>query len=74
MSLIAFLASTAGRWARAGIGIALLVLAFVTGGTWGWILGLVGVFFVAVGALDVCLLAPLLGKPVRGRDIRAGMR
>lgn len=74
MSLIAFLASTAGRWTRAGIGIALFVLAFVMGGTWGWVLGLTGVFFVAVGALDVCLLAPLFGKPVRGRAIRTRMR
>jgi len=27
--------------------------------------------FVLVGALDVCLLAPLFGKPLRGKDFRS---
>lgn len=71
MALINFLASTNGRWVRGLLGAVLLVLAFVVGGTVGWVLGLVGVVFVAVGVLDVCLLAPLFGKPLRGRDFRA---
>ena len=30
--------------------------------------------FVAVGALDVCLLAPLFGAPLKGADVRAKTR
>jgi len=71
MSLITFLASTTGRWVRGVVGVILLVVAFVLGGMAGWILGVLGVVFVAVGVFDVCLLAPLLGKPLRGRDIRS---
>ena len=71
MSVLEFFATPAGRWARAAVGAVLLVLAFVVGGAWAWVLGVLGVVFVAVGALDVCLLAPLFGKPLRGRDFRA---
>lgn len=69
--MIDFLASTAGRSVRAAVGVVLLVLAFVVGGTWGWVLGVLGAVFVAVGVFDVCLLAPLFGKPLRGRELRA---
>ncbi|MHA6513479.1 YgaP-like transmembrane domain [Tessaracoccus sp. Z1128] len=72
--MIEFLSSTAGRITRAAVGVVLLVLAFVVGGVWGWVLGVLGVVFVAVGALDVCLLAPLFGKPFRGADVRASLR
>lgn len=71
MRLIDFLASTTGRWVRGVVGAVLLVVAFVLGGTVGWILGAVGLVFVAVGVFDVCLVAPLFGKPLRGRDIRS---
>ena len=61
MNLLDFLASNTGRWVRAAVGAVLLVLAFVLGGTWLWVLGILGVVFVAVGALDVCLLALAVG-------------
>ncbi|MGB7962041.1 MAG: DUF2892 domain-containing protein [Propionicimonas sp.] len=71
MALIDFLASSTGRWVRGAVGAILLVFAFIVGGMWGWILGVLGVVFVAVGVLDICLLAPLLGKPLRGPEFRA---
>ncbi|MBK9697563.1 MAG: DUF2892 domain-containing protein [Propionibacteriaceae bacterium] len=71
MGLINFLASSTGRWVRGAVGAVLLILAFIVGGAGGWILGLLGVVFVAVGVLDVCLVAPLLGKPLRGQEFRA---
>lgn len=71
MRLIDFLASTTGRWVRGVVGVILLVVGFVLGGTAGWVLGVLGVVFVAVGVFDVCLVAPLFGKPLRGRDIRS---
>ena len=72
--MIEFLSSTAGRTTRGAVGVVLLVLAFVVGGVWGWVLGILGVVFIAVGVLDVCLLAPLFGKPLRGADVRASLR
>ncbi|MGM0385499.1 MAG: YgaP-like transmembrane domain [Actinomycetota bacterium] len=71
MKLLNFLASETGRLVRAGIGVVLLVLAFVVGGVWMWVLGVLGVVFLLVGILDVCLLAPLFGKPLRGKEFRA---
>ena len=46
MALLDFLGSTTGRGGRAGVGVVLRVLAFVVGGTWGWVLGVLGVVFV----------------------------
>jgi hypothetical protein len=69
MFIIRFLASTAGRWTRAIIGVILVVLAIVLGGWWS-LLAAVGAVFIAAGAFDFCLLAPLAGKPLQGQKIR----
>lgn len=70
MFIIKFLGSTAGRWTRGIVGIALVVLGVVLGGWW-FILAAVGLVVFLAGALDVCLLAPLFGKPFMGRTLRA---
>jgi len=70
MPVLDFLASSAGRWVRAVVGVALIALAIALSGWW-WILGALGVVFVLVGVFDVCLLAPLFRRPFRGRDYRA---
>jgi hypothetical protein len=70
MSFVRFMSSTAGRVARAAIGVVLIVLALVLGGGWLWLLA-PGAFFVAVGALDVCVFAPLFGMPLSGKKVRA---
>ncbi len=70
MSFVTFMSSTAGRWARALVGVVLIVLAFVLGGGWLWLLA-PGAFFVAVGALDVCVFAPLFKMPLSGKKVRA---
>lgn len=70
MVIIKFLGSTAGRWTRGIVGVALVVLGVVLGGWW-FILAAVGLVVFLAGALDVCLLAPLFGKPFMGRTLRA---
>ena len=70
MPVLSFLGSTAGRWSRAVVGVALVALGASSGGWW-WVLGVVGVVFLLVGALDVCLLAPLVGRALRGAAFRA---
>lgn len=69
--MINFLASTPGRVVRAAVGVVLLGLSFVVSGARSWMLRVFGAVFVAVGVFDVCLLAPLFGKPLRGKDLRA---
>lgn len=69
MFIVKFLASTAGRWTRAIVGVILVVLGITLGGWW-WLLAALGAVFIAVGAFDVCLLAPLLGKPLQGQKLR----
>ena len=72
MGIIKFLASTAGRWTRGIVGVALVVVGIVLGGWW-WILAAVGAVVFLAGALDFCILAPLFGKPFSGRKLRASL-
>ncbi|MBN1200587.1 MAG: DUF2892 domain-containing protein [Anaerolineae bacterium] len=71
-----FLASRNGRITRLVIGVILLVIGlaigFSGGSLFGWILAVIGLFPVIGGALDLCLLAPFFGKPLKGAEIRAG--
>jgi len=69
MGFVSFMASSAGRVLRVLAGLALFTLAAVYGGVW-WIAGAVGVVFIAVGFLDVCLVAPLIGQPLSGKGVR----
>ncbi len=70
MPVLTFLSSTAGRWTRSLVGVILVAAGLALGG-WGWALAAVGVVFVLVGAVDVCLIAPLARKPLRGEAFRA---
>lgn len=66
MSLIKFMSSSAGRLLRVIAGLALVVLGFALGG--GWLtLSIVGLIPFFAGAFNVCLLAPLMGQPLKGR-------
>lgn len=73
MPILTFLSSTAGRWARGVVGVALIALAVFLGGWW-LLLAAVGAVFVLVGLFDVCLIAPLAGKPFHGTAFRAAPR
>jgi uncharacterized membrane protein len=66
MGLIKFMSSRVGRLARVLAGIALIIAGFALGG--GWLsLSVVGLVPLFAGALNVCLLAPLMGQPFKGR-------
>ncbi len=67
MDFVKFMSSRNGRLLRGVVGAILLLLALlVVGGTWGWILLILGVVFVAVAVFNVCLLAPLFGGSLKG--------
>lgn len=63
--MIALLSSTFGRWLRIVVGLILLIAGFCLG-PWGSIACVVGVVMMAAGASDVCLLAPVFGRPLAG--------
>jgi membrane-bound ClpP family serine protease len=69
MDFVGFMSSTAGRALRIVVGVILVVLALF-GPNWSTalevILMLLGILFIVVGALNLCLLAPLFGKPIKG--------
>lgn len=74
-ALLSFAASQNGRIARGIVGIALIVIGLgVIGDTAGIIVAIIGLVPLAAGLLDVCLLAALLGKPLKGADLRASLR
>lgn len=67
-----FLAGAAGRFTRIVAGLALIGTGIALRDTGAGIaLMVVGVVPLAAGLLDVCLLSPLLGGPLRGAAIRS---
>jgi len=67
MGFVKFMSSTAGRWLRAIVGAVFLIWGLTAGNVW---LDILGVFFVAVGALDICVFAPLFKMPLSGKKVR----
>lgn len=75
MGFIAFMGSQAGRAVRAAAGLAIIALGhFAVGGSAGWVVMAVGVLPLATGVFDVCLFAPLFGRPVGGKALREASR
>lgn len=68
MALAKFMAKPIGRLIRVIAGLALILVGvLVVEGTEGWLLALVGVLPLVTGALNVCLISPLLGAPFSGK-------
>ncbi len=67
MSFARFMAGPIGRGVRVAAGIVLLIVGLVVGSAAGWVLAIVGVVAFLAGALNVCLLAPLLKAPFSGK-------
>ncbi|MFQ3647972.1 MAG: DUF2892 domain-containing protein [Anaerolineae bacterium] len=70
MALAKFMAGPVGRGARIVLGIALIVLGLaVVGDTAGLILAAVGVVPILAGVFNVCLIGPIIGAPLSGKDL-----
>jgi hypothetical protein len=66
-----FIASSAGRWIRALVGLVLIVIGLVgLKGVGGWILAVVGLVPLAAAVFDWCDFAPLFGLPFVGSRLR----
>ena len=70
MPVIAVLGSTAGRWVRGIIGVALGAVGVIAGQWWLLLLA-PGLLFLASAVFDFCLLGPLAKLPMRGPAFRA---
>ena len=65
MSFSDFMSTGLGRSIRVVAGVVLIVLGFVGGG--GWItLSVVGLVPLIAALMNVCLVAPLMGQPLKG--------
>lgn len=73
MGFARFMSSGYGRLLRVVVGVGIIALGLtVVGGTWGWVLAVVGLIPALAGLFDVCLIGAIfLGTPWRGAEIRA---
>lgn len=73
--MVDFLASSAGRLLRIIAGIAIILIGYLwVDEPWKYVLEAVGLVPLAAGVFDFCVLAPLMGRPFWGREIRGEMR
>lgn len=69
MAFAALMSSPAGRIARIVAGLVLIALGIALGGGW-LVLVVVGLLPLAAGASNLCVLGPLMGAPLNGRECR----
>jgi hypothetical protein len=67
MAFATFMASPAGRGIRIVVGVALIYWGLLYGNV---LLAVAGLVPLAAGVLNLCVLAPLIGAPFRGSDVR----
>lgn len=69
MAFAAFMASRLGRGVRIVAGVLLIAWGLFLGG--GVVPAVIGLVPLLAGVLDICLLAPLFGAPLKGAEVRA---
>lgn len=69
MTFLTFMSSTAGRTTRVVVGLVLIGIGITLGGA-GYAVAVIGLVPLAAGAADVCLFAPLAGRPLAGKALR----
>lgn len=69
MAFAAFMASGLGRGVRIVAGVLLIAWGLFLGG--GVVPAVIGLVPLIAGVLDICLLAPLFGAPLKGAEVRA---
>ncbi|AIZ65477.1 hypothetical protein PK28_17670 (plasmid) [Hymenobacter sp. DG25B] len=71
-TILRFIASPAGRWIRVAVGTS-LITAGLAQGEKGRAMAALGLVPLAAGALDLCLLSPLVGLPFEGEALRRAL-
>ena len=70
MKFVQFMASPQGRLIRGLLGLLLIAVGVRMSGMVGWAIVAIGLIPLLAGAGDICLLAPLFGLPIGGKQIR----
>ena len=69
MAFAKFMAGSIGRGVRVLTGVVLVVLGlFAMEQPVGYIVAALGAVFIVVGVLNICLIAPLIGVPLSGKE------
>ena len=63
------MASFWGRALRGIVGLCLIWWGFGTGSVVGMIIAVIGAIMVIAAILNVCLIGPLFGLPLKGKDV-----
>jgi len=69
MSFARFMAAPIGRGVRVAAGLVMIIAGIAMGSAGGWILAAVGLLPLLAGALNICVLAPLLKAPFSGSEV-----
>jgi hypothetical protein len=71
MGFAKFMATGLGRSLRMVLGLALIACGlWVVPGTAGKVIAVLGLLAFAAGLFNWCLIAPLIGAPFRGADLK----
>ncbi len=70
MKLVKLMATPQGRALRFLLGAGIFLVGVQISGIGGYVLALLGLLPMFAGAADMCLLAPLFGYPIAGKQIR----
>ncbi len=70
MDIARFMATPAGRGIRIALGLILIWIGVVMDKPAGYVLEVIGLVPIAAGALNFCLLAPLLKAPFWAKDLK----
>jgi hypothetical protein len=68
--LVGFMVSRAGRWTQILTGVGMVLGGLASGSPKGAAVALAGLAPLLAGSLDLFLLGPLMGQPLRGADVR----
>lgn len=68
--VVGFLASRTGRWLRIVTGAGMVLGGLASGSSRGAFVALAGLGPLIAGTLDLVLVAPVFGLPMRGEDLR----
>ncbi len=70
MKFATFMASGAGRTLRAVVGVLLVWWGFMMAGVVSYAVIAFGIIAIASGLFNFCLIAPFLGVPFMGKDLK----
>lgn len=68
MQFAEWMSRPAGRILRVLAGVVLIAAGLYFQGVWGYVVAIIGVVPVLAGVFNFCLIAPILGAPLRGRS------